>query len=281
MGCTASQLMNEDTVSRCKQRRSLMKRAVQARHHLAAAHSDYLRSLRNTGSAFTNFSSFLSISIVQSDQCFSPVVLRSYPPPPLSTPTTNTVSSPPQTNNSKEEKKSTFASKTTSRSSSSVWNWEEYYPPSPPGSDFFDGLDARREKEHIDHHLSVPDEDDDSEEEEEEVGSFFDRYSRTTCSSKMTSPMSSEFLNMKRSKATPPPVSEFKGEEAGMMQAAFRHRNLKEVAAALEENFVKAACAGRGFLDLLNASHCSTLERLLAWEQKLYKEVKVELCIIC
>ncbi|KAH7849328.1 hypothetical protein Vadar_016362 [Vaccinium darrowii] len=50
MGCTASKLDNEDTVRRCKDRRRYMKDAVYARHHLAAAHSDYCRSLRLTGS---------------------------------------------------------------------------------------------------------------------------------------------------------------------------------------------------------------------------------------
>ncbi|GKU88497.1 hypothetical protein SLEP1_g2755 [Rubroshorea leprosula] len=55
MGCTASKLDNEDTVRRCKERRRLMKEAVHARHHLAAAHSDYCRFLRLTGSALSSF----------------------------------------------------------------------------------------------------------------------------------------------------------------------------------------------------------------------------------
>ncbi|CAN0921861.1 Nitrate regulatory gene2 protein [Linum grandiflorum] len=57
MGCTASKLDNEDTVRRCKERRRLMKEAVFARHHLAAAHADYCRSLRLTGSALSSFAS--------------------------------------------------------------------------------------------------------------------------------------------------------------------------------------------------------------------------------
>lgn len=55
MGCAASKLDNEDTVRRCKERRRLMKAVVYARHHLAAAHSDYCRSLRLTGSALSTF----------------------------------------------------------------------------------------------------------------------------------------------------------------------------------------------------------------------------------
>ncbi|KAK6162652.1 hypothetical protein DH2020_002493 [Rehmannia glutinosa] len=57
MGCSASKLDNEDTVRRCKERRRLMKEAVYSRHHLAAAHSDYCRSLRITGSALVTFAS--------------------------------------------------------------------------------------------------------------------------------------------------------------------------------------------------------------------------------
>ncbi|KZV43506.1 hypothetical protein F511_19050 [Dorcoceras hygrometricum] len=57
MGCTASKLDNEDTVRRCKERRRLIKESVYARHHLAAAHSEYCQSLRLTGSALVSFAS--------------------------------------------------------------------------------------------------------------------------------------------------------------------------------------------------------------------------------
>ncbi|KAF8113854.1 hypothetical protein N665_0045s0093 [Sinapis alba] len=55
MGCAASKLDNEDTVRRCKDRRRLMTESVRARHQLAAAHADYCRSLRLTGSALSSF----------------------------------------------------------------------------------------------------------------------------------------------------------------------------------------------------------------------------------
>ncbi|OVA04122.1 protein of unknown function DUF632 [Macleaya cordata] len=74
-GCTASKLDNEDTVRRCKERRRLMKEAVHARHHLSAAHSDYLRSLRLTGSALYDFASGEPLSV--SDQ--TPAVLLRNP----------------------------------------------------------------------------------------------------------------------------------------------------------------------------------------------------------
>ncbi|KAL8227959.1 hypothetical protein R6Q57_015543 [Mikania cordata] len=63
MGCTASKLGNEDSVRRCKERRRLMKEAVYARHHLAAAHSDYCRSLKLTGSALLTFASGEPLSV--------------------------------------------------------------------------------------------------------------------------------------------------------------------------------------------------------------------------
>ncbi|XP_044494787.1 nitrate regulatory gene2 protein-like [Mangifera indica] len=89
MGCTASKLDNEDTVRQCKDRRRLMKKAVYARHHLAAAHADYCRSLRLTGTALCAFAAGEQISV--SDE--TPAVFiqppnPSTPPPP---PTTNHV----------------------------------------------------------------------------------------------------------------------------------------------------------------------------------------------
>ncbi|KAK9142879.1 hypothetical protein Syun_012279 [Stephania yunnanensis] len=77
MGCTASKLDNEDTVRRCKERRRLMKDAVYARHHLAAAHSDYIRSLRLTGSALYEFASGEPLWV--SDQTLPPSALLRNP----------------------------------------------------------------------------------------------------------------------------------------------------------------------------------------------------------
>ncbi|KAI3796623.1 hypothetical protein L1987_39301 [Smallanthus sonchifolius] len=87
MGCTASKLGNEDSVRRCKERRRLMKEAVVARHHLAAAHSDYCRSLKATGSALAIFSSGEPLSVA--DQ--TPAVLL---PTRSSASTTTTTAKP-------------------------------------------------------------------------------------------------------------------------------------------------------------------------------------------
>ncbi|RWR87423.1 protein virilizer [Cinnamomum micranthum f. kanehirae] len=85
MGCTASKLENEDTVRRCKERRRLMKQVVFSRHHLAAAHSDYFRSLRLTGSALSAFAAGEPLSV--SDE--TPAVLL-HPPSSTSSTTNNT-----------------------------------------------------------------------------------------------------------------------------------------------------------------------------------------------
>ncbi|KAJ6679318.1 hypothetical protein OIU79_019135 [Salix purpurea] len=87
MGCTASKLDNEDTVRRCKERRRLMKEAVYARHHLAAAHADYCRSLRDTGFALCAFAAGESLSV--SDQ--TPAVILHPPTATSPTPPINAI----------------------------------------------------------------------------------------------------------------------------------------------------------------------------------------------
>ncbi|XP_038682009.1 nitrate regulatory gene2 protein-like [Tripterygium wilfordii] len=92
MGCAASKLDNEDAVRRCKERRRLMKEAVFARHHLAAAHADYCRTLRLTGSALSSFGSGEPLSV--SDR--TPAVLLhttnpSPSPPPLYSASSNPI----------------------------------------------------------------------------------------------------------------------------------------------------------------------------------------------
>ncbi|OAY49418.1 nitrate regulatory gene2 protein [Manihot esculenta] len=82
MGCTASKLDNEDTVRRCKDRRRFIKEAVNARHHLAAAHADYCRSLRITGSALCSFAAGEPLSVSEHTPA---VFLHSSNPPPPST----------------------------------------------------------------------------------------------------------------------------------------------------------------------------------------------------
>ncbi|KAE9596568.1 hypothetical protein Lal_00007837 [Lupinus albus] len=55
MGCCHSRIDREESVSRCKARKRYMKQFLQARHAFSAAHSMYIRSLRATGSALLRF----------------------------------------------------------------------------------------------------------------------------------------------------------------------------------------------------------------------------------
>jgi len=67
-------------VRRCKDRRRLMKETVYARHQLAAAHSDYCRSLRLTGSALSTFAAGEPLSV--SDHTPAVFLNNSQQPPP-------------------------------------------------------------------------------------------------------------------------------------------------------------------------------------------------------
>jgi hypothetical protein len=55
MGCAQSKVDNEEPVSRCKERKILMKEAVTARNAFAAGHSGYTISLKNTGASLSDY----------------------------------------------------------------------------------------------------------------------------------------------------------------------------------------------------------------------------------
>lgn len=55
MGCGQSKIDQEETVARCKDRKRFIGEAVVARNGLAAAHSAYAISLKNTGAALSDY----------------------------------------------------------------------------------------------------------------------------------------------------------------------------------------------------------------------------------
>ncbi|KAL8138672.1 hypothetical protein V2J09_004673 [Rumex salicifolius] len=55
MGCAQSKIENEESVSRCKDRKLLMKQALAARNAFAAAHFAYAVALKNTGVALSGY----------------------------------------------------------------------------------------------------------------------------------------------------------------------------------------------------------------------------------
>lgn len=46
----------------------------------------------------------------------------------------------------------------------------------------------------------------------------------------------------------------------------------------MSDEMVKSNLGGGG-PNMINSSHCSTVERLYAWEKKLYEEVKVKVVV--
>ncbi|XP_051119589.1 protein ROLLING AND ERECT LEAF 2-like [Andrographis paniculata] len=84
MGCAQSKIDNEESVSRCKERRNLMKEAVSVRNAFASAHTGYAMALKDTGAALSDYAQGEvppppPEEVVPSDL---PVSERLQPPPP-------------------------------------------------------------------------------------------------------------------------------------------------------------------------------------------------------
>ncbi|KAM7471739.1 hypothetical protein LguiA_009922 [Lonicera macranthoides] len=102
MGCTQSKIENEETVTRCKDRKQFMKEAVSSRNAFAAAHSAYAMFLKNTGAALSDYAHGevqFSSTTTTTAPLLPPVTQPSYdsfPPPPPPLPNFTTTSSPLQ-----------------------------------------------------------------------------------------------------------------------------------------------------------------------------------------
>ncbi|CAN1133167.1 Protein ROLLING AND ERECT LEAF 2 [Linum perenne] len=82
MGCSPSKIENEEAVTRCKERKQFMKDAVSARNAFAAAHSAYAMSLKNTGAALSDYAHGEVLPAPVNPQAPFDTLL---PPPPLPT----------------------------------------------------------------------------------------------------------------------------------------------------------------------------------------------------
>ncbi|WJX48884.1 hypothetical protein P8452_35388 [Trifolium repens] len=78
MGCYQSKIENDEAISRCKDRHYFMKQAVSARNYFATAHSSYGASLKNAGAALIDFAQGEHQTFVLSPSYDVPL-----PPPPL------------------------------------------------------------------------------------------------------------------------------------------------------------------------------------------------------
>ncbi|KAJ6919287.1 protein ALTERED PHOSPHATEARVATION RESPONSE 1-like [Populus alba x Populus x berolinensis] len=107
MGCCYSRIEREEMVSRCKARKRYMKQYVKARQSLSVSHAMYIRSLRSTGSALLQFSNnesdhHLRLPPIHPSPPPLPPTPQPPPPPPMSpssdtwttTTTTTTAASP-------------------------------------------------------------------------------------------------------------------------------------------------------------------------------------------
>ncbi|XWS72580.1 hypothetical protein CRYUN_Cryun02cG0052000 [Craigia yunnanensis] len=82
MGCAQSRIDNEESVARCKDRKTLMKDAVIARNAFAAGHSGYAISLKNTGAALSDYSHGEAEEPLEHDHQIPPLDSTPQPPPP-------------------------------------------------------------------------------------------------------------------------------------------------------------------------------------------------------
>lgn len=95
MGCAQSRIDNEESVSRCKDRKILMKDAVVARNAFASGHSGYAVALKNTGAALSDYGHGETEETTQLHHLQQPLDSTSEPPPPPPPPIDNLPPPPP------------------------------------------------------------------------------------------------------------------------------------------------------------------------------------------
>ncbi|KOM28674.1 hypothetical protein LR48_Vigan561s006400 [Vigna angularis] len=94
MGCAQSRIDNEESVSRCKDRKNLMKDAVVARNAFAAGHSGYAVALKNTGAALSDYA-LGETHDPHPPLPLDPPTVTSGPPPPPPPPIEDSLPPPP------------------------------------------------------------------------------------------------------------------------------------------------------------------------------------------
>ncbi|XP_047982103.1 protein ALTERED PHOSPHATE STARVATION RESPONSE 1-like [Salvia hispanica] len=299
MGCWYSRLEREEMVSRCKARKRYMKQLVKARHAFAAAHSMYIRSLRNTGSALLQFAT------AETSLHHHPLPPSNPSPPP-----------PPPPPNNLPPPFSPMSWTTTSTTTSSAIRPPPPPPPPAPSASTWDFWDpfmptSRRP------------------EGEEEWETTTATASEATVTH--TTTVASQNVAAPPSVITATTTDTSASSELAVVVST-KGKDLVEIIRELDDYFLQAANAGGPLSALLevpvcnfnrqsslgkdngygksltpllwswgsgsakwnafgkfcedpignsaqvaangNATHCSTVERLYAWEKKLFQEVK-------
>ncbi|CAH9143172.1 unnamed protein product [Cuscuta epithymum] len=287
MGCWYSRVEREELVSRCKARKSYMKQLVKARQAFSASHSMYLRSLRNTGS------SLLQFATAEINLCHLP------PPPPLPSPPPPPPPPPPLSPTA------TSATWTTSSTTTSSVIRPPPPPPSPPhgsGWDFWDPF------------LPAAVRSGNEEEWEGTTVTSEVAVTTTACDASVAAPPSvvSQFSKDTAAASDLAVVVSTKGKDLLEIVKELDEYFLKAADAGGQVSLLlevpggslsdrtssgrsigpmlwsfgsspKWNGFGRCFDDSIgnsgicgdgNSSHCSTVERLCAWEKKLYLEVR-------
>ncbi|XP_071913629.1 protein ALTERED PHOSPHATE STARVATION RESPONSE 1-like [Coffea arabica] len=317
MGCCYSRIKQEEMVSRCKARKRYMKQLVKARQAFSAAHSMYLRSLRNTGSALLQFATNETNLHCQNHHLPPPLQ------PPLRLPQLPATPPPPPVPMSPVSDRWTTSTTTTTHTTSSALLPPPPPPPPPPPApasstwDFWDPFMPSSSRSG-------------TEEEWEETTVASEVAATTTVGAASVAAPPSVISGFSKDTAATSITSEL------AMVVSTKGKDLVEIIKELDEYFLKAANAGGPlslllevptctFSDLRSSgrvygsgrnlnpllwtwnsspkwnggfgrciedsignvdvgggvgvsttatSHCSTVERLYAWEKKLYQEVK-------
>ncbi|KAF8405412.1 hypothetical protein HHK36_010318 [Tetracentron sinense] len=294
MGCCYSRVDREEVVSRCRARKRYMKQLVKARQALSASHSMYIRSLRGTGSALLQFANAETSLHHHHHHHHLPPLLPSPAPPPILPPPPPPPMSPSSDN-------------WTSVTASPALPPPPPPPPPPPSSgwDFWDPFAPSSSR-------SVTEEEWEATTTASEVPvtavgasvaappSVVSGYSKETTSE----------LAMVVSRNSKDLVEIIKEVDEYFLKAADSGGHVSLLLEVSSSGFLdqrtrgKVYNHGRSFSPLLwtwgsksksrgfgklgeemicgdvggggvfNTGHCSTVEKLYAWEKKLYQEVK-------
>ncbi|KAF5798565.1 putative nitrate regulatory gene2 protein [Helianthus annuus] len=304
MGCCYSRLEKEEIVSRCKARKRYMKQFVKARHAFSASHCMYLRCLRTTGSALLQFATAETTLHHPPDHHLPPTLPT---PPPPQPPTPPPPPPPPMSPTSETWTTSTTNTATTPLPPppppppSSTWDFWDPFMPSSTRSGTVD------EEEWEDRSTTVPSE----TVAATTVGaasvaappSAVSGFSKISVSTGTTSEMAvvvstkvkdlveiikeldEYFLQAadsggKLSALLEVPACTFPGQgSSGKVQGYGKNLSPLFGSWSSTPKLNVFGCDGMGGVTAVGGSlgvgsHCSTVERLYAWEKKLYQEVK-------
>ncbi|KAL5706459.1 Protein ALTERED PHOSPHATE STARVATION RESPONSE 1 [Ranunculus cassubicifolius] len=288
MGCCYSRIDKEEMVSRCKARRRYMKQFVKARHALSAAHTLYLRSLRSTGSALLQFANaetnlHIHLQLQQKHHHLPPLLPQPPltpplppppPPPPLSscseTSTSVTLPPPPPPPPSSWDFWDPFAP-SSSRSATEEEEWESTTMVSEPATttvsasvaappSVVTGCSKDTSSELA---MVVSRNTKDLVEIIKEVDEYFLKAADTGTHVSVLL----EASNYQRSTGKVYNCSKNLSPTAWTWRSNSKSSSFGRLG---KEMFVSDVIVG----DVATTSHSSTLERLYAWEKKLFEEVK-------